>query len=80
MSKSLKRLNEHIFDALDKLSSAKDIEEIKTEIQRCNAISNGAKTVVEELKIGLEIAKLQEKGNDYTDYVIPSLGLDDDEE
>lgn len=76
---NLEDLNKHIFDALDRLAKVTDEEELKTEIQRCNAVTNAGKTIVEEIKVGVEIAKLQEKGNDFADCVVPLLGFDDEE-
>lgn len=73
-------LNKHIFDALDDLAKCKDNEDYRTQIQRCNAVANMGKVLVDEMKAGIEIAKLQEKGNDYADYMPTLLGLDDDDE
>lgn len=80
MSKNnLTTLNEHIFDALEKLSKAKNADEVKAEVQRCNAITNAGRTIVEELKIGVEISKLQDKGNEFAEGVPALLGLEDEE-
>lgn len=73
MGRNLEALNNHIFDALDRLANAKDIDEIKTEIQRCNAVTNSGRTLIEEMKVGVEIAKLQERGNDYAEIIMPKL-------
>ena len=75
----ISELNEHIFKALDELSMCKDNEDYKTQIQRCNAVANMGKVLVEEMKAGIEIAKLQEKGNEYAEYMPALLGLDDEE-
>lgn len=78
MGRKISDLNEEMFKALDALSKCEDNEEYKTQIQRCNAVANIGKVIVEEMKAGIEIAKLQEKGNDYAEYMPELLGLDDE--
>lgn len=77
MKKGLNKLNKHVFDALERLENTND-ENVEVEIKKCNAVSQLGRVVIDTVKAQTEIVKLQEKGNDFADYIMESLGLEDE--
>ena len=65
MKMIFKNTNDILFRALDRLDDAEYIEKHgESEIMRCNAIANVAKTIVSTTKTQIEIMKLKDKKMD----------------
>ena len=81
MKKNLKKLNEHIFNALERLDkvSNDDTDAVQLEMKKCNTISQTSRVVIDMLRVEMDLAKLQGSGNEYADLIKDNLGLEDDE-